>query len=454
MADAWKLIVRFGIRDTQSVPSIRGAARETSLPFIRGSRRLNVGIGETLARLGGYQIFPSEIGVDLLVVATAIYCADTRISRMAHSQDNWTREIEVHVPVSDANRWTSAGPMLESALGFLTGDLWRFSFRPRPNGFEQFVRSPSGKQPSLDEISLFSGGLDSFIGAIDLLNQRRDPLLISHSWVANASNHQKLCVQALRKNFGRASVRHVRSRIGFPTNFIHGGGKEDTERSRSFLFFSLAACAASASPAQKTIILPENGLITLNVPLDPLRVGALSTRTTHPYFVARYNDLLGRLGISATLTNPYRHKTKGEMVRGCLDQQFLRKNLANTISCSSPNKGRWLGQSPGHCGYCVPCIIRRASLQHLKPPDPTHYTLSDLRAKPLDSQKAEGEQIRSFQLAIGKLNRSIKRAAVLIHQTGPLTDVLGETTDFAKVYLRGMKEVEQLLVGVTTRPHA
>jgi hypothetical protein len=29
--------------------------------------------------------------------------------------------------------------------------------------------------------------------------------------------------------------------------------------------------------------VPENGLIVINVPLDPLRLGAFSTRTTHPF---------------------------------------------------------------------------------------------------------------------------------------------------------------------------
>ncbi|HEY6154633.1 MAG TPA: Qat anti-phage system QueC-like protein QatC [Candidatus Udaeobacter sp.] len=453
MADAWKLVVRFGIRDGCSVPSVRDAAREVSLRFVTGSRRLDFGIGDTLDALAAHDIFPSEIGVDLLIVAAAIYCADTRISRSAHSQNNWTREAEFNIPVSDVDRWIAVTPVLESAVQFLTGDRWRFSFRRRPDGFEQLIRSRARRRVLLDNISLLSGGLDSFIGAIDLLSQGADPLLVSHSWAGIASKHQTLCIRALRRNFTRASVRHIRSRIGFPNDFIQGGGAENSERSRSFLFFSLAACAASASSASKSITLPENGLITLSVPLDPLRIGALSTRTTHPFFVARYNELLAQLGIRATMVNPYRHKTKGEMVRECVHQECLTKNLATTISCSSPTKGRWLGQSPGHCGYCVPCIIRRASLRGLRPPDPTTYALVDLRARPLASQKAEGEHVRSFQLAIRRLGGSPARAAVLIHAPGPLTDVRDEIDLFAKVYFRGMAEVQRLLDGVTTRPY-
>src|SRR5215216_3534562 len=43
---------------------------------------------------------PTEIAMDLLVIAVTIFAADTRISREADSQDGWTREIDVYVPVS------------------------------------------------------------------------------------------------------------------------------------------------------------------------------------------------------------------------------------------------------------------------------------------------------------------------------------------------------------------
>jgi hypothetical protein len=131
----------------------------------------------------------------------------------------------------------------------------------------------------------------------------------------------------------------------------------------------------------------------------------------------------------------------------------LQNHVAETTSCASANKGRWKKESPGQCGRCVPCIIRRAALLSLGGPDPTHYKLADLRAKPLNSTRAEGEDIRSFQLAILRLNNSIQRARVLIHQSGPLIDFPKEIESYAQVYLRGMQEVGHLLNGVVTSPH-
>src|SRR3546814_18618542 len=73
--------------------------------------------------------------------------------------------------------------------------------------------------------------------------------------------------------------------------------------------------------------------------------------------------LIDALALDVELNNPYRHMTKGEMVANCADKPFLEKIVANSMSCSSPAKARYKKLSPRHCGYCVPCLIRRASLE-------------------------------------------------------------------------------------------
>jgi hypothetical protein len=200
------------------------------------------------------------------------------------------------------------------------------------------------------------------------------------------------------------------------------------------------------------LYVPENGLISLNVPLDHLRVGAQSTRTTHPYFMARFQEILSRLDISVTLKNPYQFQTKGEMVMGCRDIAFLKANAKHTISCSSETKGRWEGLAPMHCGYCVPCLIRRASLQRGLKFDDTQYQIPNLRAVPLDSTKAKGKDVRSFQIALSRLHKypGFPRIAVMI--PGPLTEFKDDLPAFAEMYQRGLQEVGELLNGVVSKP--
>ena len=52
-------------------------------------------------------------------------------------------------------------------------------------------------------------------------------------------------------------------------------GEEDTTRSRSFMFFAHAIAYASAMNKSIELIIPENGLISLNIPLAHTRLGHL-----------------------------------------------------------------------------------------------------------------------------------------------------------------------------------
>ncbi|HEV2896733.1 MAG TPA: Qat anti-phage system QueC-like protein QatC [Pseudaminobacter sp.] len=288
---------------------------EVAVQFIGAYQRLDYGLGNALDFLKARDRKPSEIAVDLMVLAALVNAADTRVSRVRNSQNGWTREIDLVVPVSDPALWTEQAGAVGEMLQFLTGDRWRIFFRARPSGLQQIAPTPIQLPlEHFDEVCLFSGGLDSLIGAIDLIAAGRKPLLVSHWYDGETSKAQRAVWSKLEGRYSNAGVKVMRTRLGFDRYQVQTGEIENTQRGRSFVFFALAALAASALTGQVRIVVPENGLIGLNVPLDPLRLGALSTRTTHPHYLAQFNGLLARLGITATLENPYRHKTKGEMV--------------------------------------------------------------------------------------------------------------------------------------------
>jgi hypothetical protein len=238
--------------------------------------------------------------------------------------------------------------------------------------------------------------------------------------------------------------------MAFSKSLVHDVRSEETTRGRSFLFFALGVFAGSGLRRDFMLYAPENGLIALNVPLDALRLGALSTRTTHPFYIARWNELLGALGIAGRIENPYWSETKGEMVASCRNQKLLRTIVPKSLSCASPTKGRWQGHGTQHCGYCLPCLIRRASLSAVG--DPTVYTVPDLRAQAWDPRTAKGEQIRSFQYAAEKLRAQPGIEKLLIHKPGPLSDNPRDIPGLAAVYKRGLEEVGALLKGVRTQP--
>jgi hypothetical protein len=444
------IIGRFGAGDRVSVPR---ADKEvaTRLEFVAANKRLEHGIGDALDDLAKLGIFPSEIGVDLLVLAAHVHAADTRISRDTESQDTWTREIRLVVPVSDVTRWSAAVPLTCRLLNFLTGDRWMLEFRHRPRGFETVVQPRRQLiSPPYDTLALFSGGLDSLIGAIDVLEAGGVPLFISHAGEGATSKAQKNLMEGLKRHYRQRSFDWLRIWIDFPRKLVRNVAPENTTRGRSFLFFAAGVFAGTGLNSAFTLRVPENGLIALNVPLDRLRLGALSTRTTHPFYMARWNDLLDALGIPGRVENPYWNQTKGEMVAGCANRELLESLVPVSLSCASPTKGRWLKRSTGHCGYCLPCLIRRAALRGAA--DLTPYSL-DVTSKTLDTEQAEGQQARSFQYAIERLRRKPRLAAFLIHKPGPLSDESpARQSELADVYRRGLEELGVLLDGVRTEP--
>src|SRR6185437_1548913 len=302
-----------------------------------------------------------------------------------------------------------ASGLLATMLSFLTGDLWRLSFVPRPSAFKVVV---GGKKPSdaktFDQVSLFSGGLDSLVGAIDALEAGITPIFVSHASEGATSESQNACFNGLQAHYSTRPLSRLRAWISLPEDTVKDVGAEPTTRGRSFLFIALGIAAGRGLGREFVLEVPENGLIALNVPLDVLRLGSLSTRTTHPFYLARWNELLAALEIPGAVRNPYWNQTKGEMVLGSRNRALLEKLVPASMSCSSPAKARWQGlQGHGleHCGYCVPCLIRRAAIARAwgQERDLTTYTLAHLSARPLDTRLAEGQQARSFQVSVARL---------------------------------------------------
>ena len=448
------IIARLGPNDTTHVALHMTDSVETEVRFIDGYGRMAFGLGQLTDQLSARGIRPSETAVDLAILAACVTAADTRISRTTDSQDSWTREIDLHVPVQDVALWTRVTALIEEMLKFLTGDRWRVFFRDRHGPCANLVTTPRTLiGPPFSGICLFSGGLDSFVGAVDLLEAGQTPLFVSHYWDLSTKS-QMPCAERLGATYGDLRPRHVRVRVGFDrTDFSHQMATEPTTRGRSFLFFALATVAASGLDGTPTIYVPENGLISLNVPLDPLRIGAWSTRTTHPFYMARWQALLGQVGIAASFQNPYRFQTKGEMLSHCGNAPLVTRHLGETISCSSIAKARWQGLPPGHCGFCVPCLVRRAAIMSAFRTDPTTYTIADLRAEPRNSRSPEGEHIRAFQMMARRLSQRPEVAGILIHKPGPLSDYADEEiAQYANVFRRGIAEVSLIANPVTVEP--
>lgn len=401
--------------------------------------KLNYGLDHVKNMLSGHNIFPSELGFDIISLATMVYLADTRIERIIHGQDSWTREITIQLPVSDVALWNKQITTLKRMLQFLTGDLWNFKFVKRNWQFEsdKIIK----KTALYSKASLFSGGMDSLISTINLMEQKENTLLFGHAGEGLTKNAQTNIISFLDKTYPEIEHALINLWMNFPNDFLPEGGNDSNTRSRSFLFIGFGIFSITGTMNIKKLLVPENGLIALNVPLEITRVGSFSTRTTHPFYLNLWNKLLKDLGLELSVCNPYWNKTKGEMAEECLNKDVLFETMRVSFSCSSPGKARWKGLSPRHCGYCVPCLIRRAAMHKAFGKDSTIYTETSIRHMQSNNASGIGIQLRSFQYAIERVEKISNVEKISIYRSGPLPHDDEYLSELASTYRRGLLEV-------------
>jgi 7-cyano-7-deazaguanine synthase in queuosine biosynthesis len=379
---------------------------------------------------------PDPLTLDLLRLAITVHSAD-KLDIRDDTRDCWTRSLQLRVAVSDPARWRAGAPAFERALKFLTNDAW--SLRLRSDG------DPGGPGTQLfaaDAVCLFSGGLDSLVGAIDLLEAGRRVLLVGHYDSNPLLPRQVNLFERLRDHYGLDRLAHrpfylrhaspnARQARPLPSR------RESTTRSRSFLFIAAAAVVASAHGLDR-IYMPENGYIGLNVPLEASRLGACSTRTTHPHFMALLREAFDEVAIPIAIENPLRLKTKAEVLRDCRNPALLARLAEDSVSCAHPEVGRWTGDPYRNCGYCYPCLMRRVSLHGLAADDAGRYRFDVGDPAFL---AAGGSRTGHLRALIANVLVAPRSSDAL--RSGPLPRA--EAKEFVDLYLRGRAEISAWL---------
>ena len=295
---------------------------------------------------------------DFRDITVMSYILDT-LTRRSDGADYWSRDFDCVFPVRDARLWKANEASLSRLLANLAGDQYHYEWLSAvsmPAHPAHRARIPK----SFDAVCLFSGGIDSLVGAHRLLQEGKRLLLVGHqSEQATAAAQKELFKQLLKlfpKQGSLVQFRVAASRKEEPL-FPIPEGEEETHRVRSFLFLGLAVAIADMASVRE-IYMPENGLIALNPPLDLSRLGTCSTRTAHPRFLQQFLDLSKGLGVYAgTLKNPFLYHSKTDMLRS-FDPR-LKTALLRSVSCARPS--RYQDRHVRHCGYCMPCIYRRSA---------------------------------------------------------------------------------------------
>ena len=300
---------------------------------------------------------------DLVKIASYAYFADQSVSRGGESDvynTKWHRQMRLAIPISDPQFWKrgSTSAALHAALGFVSDDTWEFHFtKARGEQSQLTLQLPEDELYSdPDCVVLFSGGADSLGAAVEAIESGRRPLLVSHRTSPATGSRRDQLVQELRQRYPESSVPEIGA-------WIHRRGKEGserTQRTRSFLFASLASACAHHLGIRE-VVLADNGVVSLNLPINRQFSGALATRSTHSKFIRLFNELLGEVFADPPqVRNPLWNRTRSEALR-LLAERGNADLLETTVSCS---RARGLTRAMPQCGYCSQCVDRRFGAIH------------------------------------------------------------------------------------------
>lgn len=404
----------------------------------------------------------TSIAFEFYLFTVIVYNIDKLIPRKKLSLDGWTREIKFEFPVSNLSIWNSSKQRINKMLSFLTGDVWYVSFiQGNLDGIYIPSEEEDDKDFVPDKICLFSGGLDSLVGSYELLCAKKKTLLVSHYDVAMSSpssDQHKIIAQLETKFKIKSDFDWVDNRVGAK----RGSSKklETTFRSRSILFIGMASYLAHNLTPNKSFHIPENGTISLNIPLSPSRRSSCSTKTTHPHILSQVNTIFNNLGILTSVKNPHEYDTKGEMLVPHKNDNFFKGLVELSNSCGKgghkiwwykfwhkKNTGLTIDTSESHhCGKCMPCIYRRAAMHNVNWDSEKYYGDNIFDANQwnwkntrLNKRMKDVKTLLNF-ISLQRNQKEIKRE-LLINGTLPFDKL----DDYSNVVVRTIDEIKNWL---------
>lgn len=300
--------------------------------------------------------------LDLLEIAAYIFATDRWISRGPIDQveyKSWSRPINFIIRVRDFNFWNHdpVKRTLVDTLKFMMGDHdLRISFqcghKTAPTGLFDSQEFHISQGTDSIKVILFSGGIDSLAGALDVLTSGIDHVIL-------ASHEGSTYTRKTQRALFKALEQHYPNRVYHYPFRCHLQGKralDETQRSRGFLFCSIAFALATAYEQNEFYIF-ENGITSINLYRREDLANARASRTTHPQAISRLQHLFELISeCSFTIHHPFLQLTKAEVMEKIVYTH--PEMLSSTVSCTHSPFER--GQTT-HCGTCLQCIDRRMS---------------------------------------------------------------------------------------------
>ncbi len=310
---------------------------------------------------------------DLLEIAGYIYAADRSISRGAIDSleyHSWARNLHFVFKVRDLKFWKqeSTIKLLSEALLYVSGDnKIDFTFVGGGRDIGQLnvfdVEGISPEKKGKATVALFSGGLDSLAGVLNILETTKDKVIL----VSHRANHGTTKTQ---EGIHKKLSEDYPSRINYyPFHCTLKGirAPEETQRTRIFLYTAVAFSLATIYKEDELMIF-ENGITSINFSKRADLINARASRTTHPKTLHHMRQFFSHVAEKKfNIKHPFLFNTKTDVFK--LIHDFKRHNYINsTVTCTKTFQRFDHNTSATHCGGCSQCIDRRfaAFASHLE----------------------------------------------------------------------------------------
>ncbi len=263
------------------------------------------------------------------------------------------RSFSFHINVRDYDFWMQQDikELLEQLLLSMSrDDNYRFSFyKMQPGALgKRPVWNPHNEEY---QITLFSGGLDSVAGLIELLEStNKKIILVSHQAGLPEIALRQDKLFSIISNLYPGRCSHFR----FQCNIPDIDYDDKNIGTRGFLYCS-SAFILSSIYNQNHLYVYENGISSLG--FDQVYSSALISagRQSHPKTLGLLAKLFSRISEKEFhIEQPFLFSTKADVI-SVLKKYDRLELFKQTVSCCN-----LMDRDPGstHCGSCAPCIER------------------------------------------------------------------------------------------------
>jgi 7-cyano-7-deazaguanine synthase in queuosine biosynthesis len=292
----------------------------------------------------------STTAADLLDFASAVF----QIERLMRGRGGINRpeHIIFRMKLRNPEAWNTRAIQTAQAILHLLGNAtWELQFIPGSYEPKEYNLDTNSE---INQVVLFSGGMDSTCGAMTMGDESNKTQLVSFY-----GTHQKNVQIEIASELGYRKPTQWHLKWSGP---IRPGG---TFYYRSFLFLSIASVVARSWNASQ-IYQFENGILASAIPPGPTW---MMTKHAHPELHAFCEDLFSELyGNVWKINNPFLSLTKRECFEKSVNSLGSEKAhylIDKTETCWFQWSNRIKGgkKTPGKpCGVCVPCLVRRTAV--------------------------------------------------------------------------------------------